>query len=41
MITHIIALTALALVCGLAWHNRPAREAVRADEERMRNSSET
>jgi hypothetical protein len=29
MITHVIALTALALLCGAAWHNRPARKAIR------------
>jgi hypothetical protein len=29
MITHIIALTALALLCGAAWHNRPAKQPIR------------
>jgi hypothetical protein len=37
MMTHLISLTALALVCGFAWHNRPAREPVRLDAEPKRD----
>jgi hypothetical protein len=44
MITHVIALTTLALLCGFAWHNRPARESIHLDdpatklgEDRLRN----
>jgi hypothetical protein len=33
MMTHLISLTALALLCGLAWHNRSARESVRLETE--------
>jgi len=32
MMTHMIALASLALLCGLAWHNRPAREPIRLAE---------
>jgi hypothetical protein len=26
MLTHMISLLSLALLCGMAWHNRPARK---------------
>jgi len=29
MMTHLISLTALALLCGFAWHDQSARQPIR------------
>jgi hypothetical protein len=34
MMTHLIALLAVLLLCGAAWHNRQPREASKRDETR-------
>jgi hypothetical protein len=33
MLIHLITLAALAVLYGLAWHDRPAREPVRSGPE--------
>jgi hypothetical protein len=36
MMTHLISLTALALLCGFAWHNQSARQLIRLKAEAKR-----
>jgi len=36
MLIHLITLAALAVLYGLAWHDRPAREPVRVPEPETR-----
>jgi hypothetical protein len=34
--THLIELAVLLVLCGLAWHDRPAREPIRLDDPRSK-----
>ena len=38
MLTHLICLTALALLCGFAWHNQSARQPIRLKAEAKREN---
>jgi hypothetical protein len=38
MITHLISLTVLALLCGFAWHDQSARQAIRLKVQAKRES---